>query len=103
MLSRSVFYSAAQRVTLGLFIGRPGEIYFYLQIGIFFGNFGKKEDILDWEWGLIPDPGGREKRPCTRVKHFVLGLVLVLIGQYQQTTLLDKNLIDPYPASNFCP
>ena len=26
----------------------PSEIYFYLQIGIFF-KLGKKEDILDWE------------------------------------------------------
>ena len=37
----------------------PGKINFYLQIGIFFGKLGKKEDILDWEWGLISDPGDR--------------------------------------------
>ena len=40
----------------------PGEIYFYLQIGIFF-NSGKKRDILDLEWDLISDPGDKEKRP----------------------------------------
>ena len=27
------------------------------------GKLGKMEDILDWEWGLISDPGDREKRP----------------------------------------
>ena len=43
----------------------PIEIYFYLQIGNFFWKLGKKEDILDWEWGLISNPGDREKRPCT--------------------------------------
>ena len=62
MLSRSVCYRAAQRAILGLFI-KPGEIYFYLQIGIFFENWEKKKDILDWEEGLISDPGDREKRP----------------------------------------
>ena len=30
----------------------------------FLGEIGKKEDILDWEWGQILDPGEREKRPC---------------------------------------
>ena len=29
----------------------------------FGGNWGKKKDILDWEWGRISDPGDREKRP----------------------------------------
>ena len=28
-------------------------------------KIGKKEDILDWEWGIISDPGDREKRPCS--------------------------------------
>ena len=27
-------------------------------------QLGKKEDILDWEWGLISDPDCRDKRPC---------------------------------------
>ena len=27
----------------------------------------KKEDILDWEWGLISDPGEREKRQGTKI------------------------------------
>ena len=31
---------------------------------IFGGKLEKKEDILDWEWGPISDPGDREKRPC---------------------------------------
>ena len=26
-------------------------------------KIGKKEYIFDWEWGLISDPGDREKRP----------------------------------------
>ena len=31
-----------------------------LQIGkFFFGKLGKKEDILDWEWGLYSAPGDR--------------------------------------------
>ena len=30
----------------------------------FGGELGRKEDILDWEWGRISDPGDREKRPC---------------------------------------
>ena len=42
----------------------PGKIFFELQIGIFFWKLGKKEDILDWEWGLYSHPGDREKRPC---------------------------------------
>ena len=42
---------------------KPGKIYFYLKIGKFFENWGKKEDILDWEWGLISDPGDSKKRP----------------------------------------
>ena len=29
-----------------------------------FWKLGKKEDILDWEWGLLSAPGDREKRPC---------------------------------------
>ena len=29
----------------------------------FWGKLGKKEDIFDWEWGRISDPGDREKRP----------------------------------------
>ena len=34
----------------------------------FFLKLGKKEDILDWEWGRISDPGDREKRPCSRLR-----------------------------------
>ena len=30
----------------------------------FFWKLGKKEDILDWELGLLTTPGDREKRPC---------------------------------------
>ena len=33
-------------------------------LGIIFWKLGKKEDILDWEWGLYSAPGDREKRPC---------------------------------------
>ena len=51
-----VSYSAAQRV-----INRTGSPARYL--GFFFLEIGKKEDILDWEWGLISGPGDREKRP----------------------------------------
>ena len=34
----------------------PGQI-------LFFEKLGKKEDILDWEWGLYSAPGDREKKP----------------------------------------
>ena len=42
----------------------PSESYFYLHIGIFFLKLGKKEDILDWEWGQISTVGDKEERPC---------------------------------------
>ena len=38
----------------------------------FLGNWEKKEDILDWEWGLISDPGDMEKRPWDVHKDNVL-------------------------------
>ena len=41
----------------------PGKIFFSFRLGIFFWKLGKKEDILDWEWGLYLTPGDREKRP----------------------------------------
>ena len=53
---------------------KPSEIYFYLQIGIFF-KLGKKEDILDWEWGLISDSGDREKRPSSFIH--ILGSIYI--------------------------
>ena len=62
MLSRSVCYSAAQRATQGLFIDQTLRFIFYFRLGIFFWKFWKKEDILDWEWGLISDPGDKEKK-----------------------------------------
>ena len=43
----------------------PCEIFLPSDWEFFWGNWGKKKDILDWEWGLISDPGDREKRPCT--------------------------------------
>ena len=42
------------------------EVYFLPSDWKFFWKLGKKEDILDWEWGLISDPGDREKRPGGR-------------------------------------
>ena len=44
----------------------PGEIFLSFRLGFFFGGGGKlekKEDNLDWEWGLLLVPGNREKRP----------------------------------------
>ena len=51
-----VSHIAAQRVITCV-------IVFTFRLGIFLLKFGKKEDILDWEWGLISDNGDREKRP----------------------------------------
>ena len=62
---QGVSHSAAQRAILWLFIDQirlPVRFYFAFRLGFFF-EIGKKEDILDWEWGLISDPGNREKRP----------------------------------------
>ena len=44
-------------------IARKTPSFFSFKLGIFWGKLGKKEDILDWEWGRISDPGDREKRP----------------------------------------
>ena len=41
----------------------PGEI-FLASDWDFFWKLGKKEDNLDWEWGLLSAPGDRMKRPC---------------------------------------
>ena len=47
----------------------PGKILFLsFRLGNFFWKLGKKEDILDWEWGLYSAPGDREKGPC-RLTH----------------------------------
>ena len=42
----------------------PGKIFLWASNWEFFFEIGKKEDILDWEWGLYSAPGDREKRPC---------------------------------------
>ena len=36
----------------------------------FFWKLGKKEDILDWEWGLYSASGDREKRPWDTMFQF---------------------------------
>ena len=66
--AKKVSYSMAQRAILRLFIesnSLTGEI-FLPSDWEFFGEIGKKEDILGWEWGLISDPGDREKRPWSQ-------------------------------------
>ena len=62
MLSRSVCYNAAQSAILGLFIDKPGEIYFSFRLGFFFENW-EKRGYFGLEWGLISDPGDSKKRP----------------------------------------
>ena len=42
----------------------PVRFIVTFRLGFFVENWEKREDILDWEWGLISDPGDREKRPC---------------------------------------
>ena len=56
-----VSYSAAPRAILWLYIERMRSLvgFFLPSDWDFFGNW----DILDWEWGLISDPGDREKTP----------------------------------------
>ena len=52
-----------------------GKIFFWnFRLGIFFLKLGKKEDILDWEWGLYSAPGDRDKRPCNLFAGFNLGI-----------------------------
>ena len=42
----------------------PGKILFLsFRLGFFFWKLGKKEDVLDWEWGLYSATCDREKRP----------------------------------------
>ena len=45
-----------------------GKIIFFVSDWVFWGKMGKKEAILDWEWGLYSAPGDREKRPCFTCK-----------------------------------
>ena len=88
MLSRSVCYSSTQRAIQGLFIDQTRWYLFLPSDWDFFWKWGKKEDILDWKWGLIFDPGDREKRSC---KDFIASTLidkvwLITIGQ---TSLLE--------------
>ena len=59
-------YSSAQRAVMRLFFNwnRSLERFFFWALDWEFSlEFGKREDILDWEWGLYSAPGDREKRP----------------------------------------
>ena len=64
MLSRSVITRLREQFCNFLSIEfAPHGDFFTFRLGFFF-EIGKGKDILDWEWGLISDPGDREKRPC---------------------------------------
>ena len=47
------------------------QFFFSFKLVIFVQKLGKKEDILDWEWGLIWDPGDRRNGPGNYVCLFV--------------------------------
>ena len=57
----------------------PGKIFLASDWEFFFWKLGKKEDILDREWGLYSAPGDREKRPCTLL-NFIVRNLCNLIG-----------------------
>ena len=48
-----------------------GKIPFLSLDWEFFLKLGKKEDILDWEWGIYLAPGDREKRPWEEILYKV--------------------------------
>ena len=65
---------------------------FSYKLGIFLGNLGKKEDILDWEWSLISDPGDGEKRPCAAIEYMAyFRTILYLL--VKKTYVIDTILL----------
>ena len=80
-MSKLQFCSESNYAAIFQLNSLPGKIFFELQIGNFFwGKFGKKEDILDWEWGLYSAPGDWEKRLCLcakNVPYLTYGYLLV--------------------------
>ena len=64
-MSKLQFCSESNYAAIFQLNSLPGKVLFLsFRLGIFFLEIGKKEDILDWEWGLYSAPGDREKRPC---------------------------------------
>ena len=53
----------------------PVMIFLCFRLGFVRGKLGKKEDILDWEWGLYSAPGDREKRPWYRYQFCFVCLI----------------------------
>ena len=65
-MSKLQFCSESNYVAIFQLNSLPGKILFLsFRLGFFFLKLGKKEDILDWEWGLYLAPGDWEKRPCS--------------------------------------
>ena len=63
-MSKLQFCSESNYAAIFQLNSLPGKILFLsFRLGIFFWKLGKKEDILDYEWGLYSAPGDREKRP----------------------------------------
>ena len=68
-MSKLQFCSESNYAAIFQFNLPPGKILFLsfrLRI-FFFGNWIKKEVILNWEWDLYSATGDREKRPCINI------------------------------------
>ena len=62
-MSKLQFCSESNYAAIFQLHSLPGKILFLsFRLG-FLWKLGKKEDILDWEWGLYSAPGDRAKRP----------------------------------------
>ena len=63
-MSKLQFCSESNSTAIFQLNSLPSKIFFGTSDWeIFFWKLGKKEDILDWEWGLYSAPGDRKKRP----------------------------------------
>ena len=66
-MSKLQFCSESNYAAIFQLNSLPCKILFLASDWDFFFEIGKKEDILDWEWGLYSHysaPANREKRPC---------------------------------------
>ena len=74
-------------------IYRSNPVRFIFTFRLFFFKLGKKEDILDWEWGLISDPGDREERPCNHNTSITSGELVQCSKHIAQPSLAAVNQI----------